>query len=111
MSSNTTSVLPKVKTEQPNRPSSPETVHGIMARVAPRLATALGQKLAAQTVPILGAASGALVNTVFLSHFQNLARGHFVIRRLERAHGPDLVRAAFEDPRGEGPIALPESTS
>ncbi|MDP5335570.1 MAG: EcsC family protein, partial [Paracoccaceae bacterium] len=37
-------------------------LHGLIARIAPRLATVLGQKLAAQTVPVLGAVAGAATN-------------------------------------------------
>src|SRR3712207_7386206 len=39
----------------------------------------------AQAVPVLGAISGAAVNTLFIDHFQSLAQGHFTVRRLERS--------------------------
>lgn len=57
-------------------------VHGIMKSVAPRLATVMGQKLAAQTVPILGAAAGAATNYAFTSYYQEMAHVHFGLRRL-----------------------------
>jgi hypothetical protein len=57
-------------------------VHGIMKSVAPRLATVLGQKLAAQTVPILGAAAGAATNYAYTSYYQEMAHVHFGLRRL-----------------------------
>ncbi|MCK0149402.1 EcsC family protein [Marivita sp. S6314] len=57
-------------------------VHGILKSVAPRLATVLGQKLAAQTVPILGAAAGAATNYAFTSYYQEMAHVHFGLRRL-----------------------------
>lgn len=82
----------------------------LVDRIAARFGVVVQDKLLLEAVPIVGAASGALVNTVFLSHFQNLARGHFVIRRLEGVHGAGVVRVAFDDPGGEGVIALPEST-
>ncbi len=63
------------------------TVHGIMARVAPRLATALGQKLAAQTVPILGAAAGAATNYAYTSYYQDMAQVHFGLKRLSERTG------------------------
>ncbi|SHH84880.1 EcsC family protein [Marivita hallyeonensis] len=62
-------------------------VHGIMKSVAPRLATVLGQKLAAQTVPILGAAAGAATNYAFTSYYQEMAHVHFGLRRLARDSG------------------------
>jgi hypothetical protein len=59
-------------------------VHGLIARIAPRLATVLGQKLAAQTVPILGAAAGAATNYAFTSYYQEMARVYFGLRALSR---------------------------
>ncbi len=60
------------------------TVHGVIARVAPRLATVMGQKLAAQTVPILGAAAGAATNYAYTSYYQEMAKVHFGIARVSR---------------------------
>ena len=54
----------------------------LITRVAPRLATVLGQKLAAQTVPILGAAAGAATNFAYTSYYQQMAHVHFGLRRL-----------------------------
>ncbi len=36
-----------------------------------------------------------LGHTVFMNHFQAMARGHFVVRRLERHYGKDVVRDAY----------------
>ncbi|MFZ5961896.1 EcsC family protein [Thalassococcus sp. BH17M4-6] len=63
------------------------TVRAIMARIAPRLATVLGQKLAAQTVPVLGAAAGAATNYAYTSYYQEMARVHFGLRRLSERTG------------------------
>jgi hypothetical protein len=49
----------------------------------------------AQAIPVIGAIGGGLVNTIFISHFQDMARGHFAIRRLERQYGGDVVQAAY----------------
>jgi hypothetical protein len=38
--------------------------------------------------------AGAALNAAFLAHYRNLALAHFTIRRLERQHGKDKVRAA-----------------
>ena len=51
--------------------------------IASRFVIVVSEKAAAQAIPILGAASGALINTLFIEHFQNMARGHFIVRRLE----------------------------
>ncbi|WP_227271304.1 EcsC family protein [Roseobacter weihaiensis] len=57
-------------------------VHGLIARVAPRLATVMGQKLAAQTVPVLGAVAGAATNYAYTSYYQEMAHVHFGLRHL-----------------------------
>ena len=54
------------------------------------------QKLLAQAVPVIGAVTGAAINATFMNHYQTLARGHFTVRRLERAYGTETVRAAYE---------------
>ncbi|MDP5220501.1 EcsC family protein [Ruegeria sp. 2205SS24-7] len=54
----------------------------LIAMVAPRLATVLGQKLAAQTVPLLGAVAGAGTNYVYTRYYQQVAHVHFGLRRL-----------------------------
>ncbi len=57
-------------------------MHKLISVVAPRLATVLGQKLAAQTVPVLGAVAGATTNYVYTSYYQQIAHVHFGLRRL-----------------------------
>ena len=54
----------------------------MIATVAPRLGAALGQKLAAQTVPVLGAVAGAATNYAFTNYYQQMAHVHFALRRL-----------------------------
>ena len=54
----------------------------MVATVAPKLATVLGQKLAAQTVPVLGAVAGATVNYVYSGYYREMAQVHFGLRRL-----------------------------
>lgn len=57
-------------------------VNGLIARVSPRFATVLGQKLAAQTVPVLGAMAGAATNYAYTGYYQEMAHVHFGLRRL-----------------------------
>jgi hypothetical protein len=47
-------------------------------------------------VPVIGAAGGALINTLFIGHYQDMARGHFIVRRLEKTYGTEPVRAAYD---------------
>lgn len=67
-----------------------------IASVAARFSGTVGLKLSAQAAPVLGAAAGVAVNLAFLAHFRGVARGHFVLRRLERTYGPAAVRAAWD---------------
>lgn len=71
-------------------------VQRVIATVAPRLAAALGQKLAAQAVPVLGAISGAALNAAFLGYYRDMARIRFQLLALAGRHGPDVVLAAFK---------------
>ena len=68
----------------------------LISLIAARFQIQVSQKAAAQAVPIIGAAAGALINLVFIDHFQDMSRGHFTIRRLERIYGTTQVRAAYE---------------
>lgn len=67
----------------------------LIGQIASRFGLVVSQKAAAQAVPILGAMSGAAINLAFTEHFQSLARGHFTVRRLERAYGRDVVQAEY----------------
>ena len=67
-----------------------------LSQVASRFGVVVTQKVAAQSIPIVGALGGAVVNYAFIEHFQEMAKGHFTVRRLERAYGAETVRAEYE---------------
>lgn len=71
------------------------SLHKLIAALAPRLAAVLGQKLTAQAVPVLGAASGAAINAAYLRYFREIARIRFALMRLAQTHGGEAVTAAF----------------
>jgi len=48
------------------------------------------------TLPAIGAVGGALINSIFINHFQDMAEGHFVVRRLERLYDKELVQEEYE---------------
>ena len=79
--------------------SAPALVRLISA-LAHRFGIVVTQKAMAQTIPVVGAIGGGLVNTMFISHFQDMARSHFAIRRLERIYGADVIRDAYLDLSG-----------
>ena len=72
----------------------------LIEAVASRFGVVITHKFAAQLVPVIGAASGAAVNTLFIQHYQDMARGHFIIRRLENIYGSEAVQAAYADLAG-----------
>lgn len=75
---------------------SPPALVRFIAEVASRFGVVVTQKAAVQMVPVLGAATGSIVNLIFLEHFQDVAEAHFTIRRLERRYGAKAVRAEYE---------------
>jgi hypothetical protein len=78
------------------RNASAPVLMRFVSAIASRFGVVVTQKAMAQALPIIGAVGGGLVNTMFISHFQDMARGHFAIRRLEREYGVDVVREAYQ---------------
>lgn len=68
----------------------------LIASVAARFGPAVAEKIAAQAAPVAGALGGAAINTLFIGHYQDMAWGHFTVRRLERRHGVEEVRRAWD---------------
>ncbi len=71
-------------------------VQTVIRTVAPRLALVLGQKLAAQAVPVAGAVTGAALNAAFLTYYRELAAIRFALLRRAREHGAEPVLGAFQ---------------
>mgnify|MGYP001824665958 CR=1 FL=1 len=90
-----TDALQYVATHGAGSATAPALVRLISA-LASRFGIVVTQKAMAQAIPVIGAIGGGLVNTVFISHFQDMARGHFAIRRLERKYGAETVQAAYK---------------
>jgi hypothetical protein len=100
---------------------------GVVDQAAPvlmRLVTALSARfgivvsemMAAGAVTILGSLGAATVNIVFMDHFQNVALGHFTVRRLERKYGVEMIRSLYSGaaarlaaPKGPRLLAAPRS--
>ena len=68
----------------------------LITLVATRYKVQLTQKAAGMLVPGIGAAAGAGINLMFMNHFQDVSRGHFIVRRLERHYGIEAVRTAWQ---------------
>jgi hypothetical protein len=66
-----------------------------LGRIAAEFDVVVAQKVLAQSVPVIGIATGALINAAFTDHFNRVARCHFGIRKLERLHGEQAVQDAY----------------
>jgi len=75
--------------------SAPAIVR-LIANIASRFGGVVTAEAAALAIPVVGAVSGGAVNYMFMDHFQDLARAHFTIKRLEIHHGPEAVKAAYD---------------
>jgi hypothetical protein len=69
----------------------------LIAKVAARFNVVVTQKMLVQSLPVLGAATGATLNVAFMDHFNRVARYHFGIRSLERKYGLEVAQAAYRD--------------
>jgi hypothetical protein len=74
--------------------SSP-AVARLIGTIAARYGVLISEEAAAKAMPILGAVGGSVVNVIFMDHFQHMAHGHFIIRRLEKRYGVDEVRRQY----------------
>jgi len=74
--------------------TSPAVVK-LVGAIASRFGVIVSEEAAAKAMPILGAVGGSVVNVIFMDHFQHMARGHFIIRRLENRYGTEEVRQRY----------------
>lgn len=75
--------------------AAPAVVRFIGA-VASRFGVIVSEQVAAKAIPIIGAAGGAVVNVLFMNHFQDMARGHFVVKRFEAKYGTAAVERVYQ---------------
>lgn len=68
----------------------------LLGAIGGRFGVAVSEKIAATAVPVIGALGGAAVNTLFINHFQDMAQGHFTVRRLERVYGHSVIQRLYE---------------
>ena len=67
----------------------------LVSQLASRFGVAVSEKVVAQAVPVIGSLGGGTINAMFMDHFQSIARGHFIVRRLERKYSPEFVRNEY----------------
>lgn len=85
-----------VATKTITEESAPQLLK-LIIKISTRFSIQVTEKMAAQALPAIGAAGGAIVNTVFIDHFQNMARGHFIVRRLEKIYGKEIIQSTYEE--------------
>jgi hypothetical protein len=68
----------------------------LINELASRFGVIVSEEVAAKAVPIIGAAGGGVVNVLFIAHFQDMARGHFIVKRLEALYGLERIKAEYE---------------
>ena len=66
-----------------------------ISAIASRFGVVVSEQAAAKAIPVIGAATGATINVLFIDHFQDMARGHFIIKRLEAKYGQGTVESAY----------------
>lgn len=83
-----------------------KAMQSLIAKVAPKLAVVMGQKLAAQAVPVLGAVAGAATNYAYTSYYEDMAHIHFGLRKLaidgDVPHGELIER--LNEKMGKTPV-------
>ena len=80
-----------------------DIVPALAARVSGRFAPLVSAKLGSQGMAIVGAVAGLIVNSAFADHFERKAKGHFIVRRLERTYGEAAVHARYEALKASAP--------
>jgi EcsC protein family len=72
-------------------------LNSLMAEIVSRFSLVVSDRIAAGALPVVGAVGGATINVIFMNHFQQIAQGHFTVRRLERELGVDTVRLHYAE--------------
>lgn len=68
----------------------------LITAIASRFSIVVTEEIAAKAVPVIGAVAGGSINLLFMHHFQEMARGHFIIKRLENKYGTERVEEAYK---------------
>ncbi|MFB4252603.1 EcsC family protein [Pseudomonas idahonensis] len=76
----------------------------LIEKVASRYGVTISSKFAAQAVPVIGAVTGATINALFTDFYQDMARGHFTVKRLEHKYGFEQIKSEYAQLMGK-PLA------
>lgn len=70
-------------------------LEGFVKAVARRFSVQVTETASAKIIPGVGAVLGGAINIFFMDYFQDVARAHFSLRRLERTYGEEAVKEAY----------------
>ena len=68
-----------------------------VSTIASRFGLTVSEKLIAQAIPVIGSAGGAAINLMFIQHFQDMAEGHFTVKRLESRYGEAAIEKIYNE--------------
>jgi hypothetical protein len=68
----------------------------LVGAIGSRFGVVISEEVAAKALPVIGAVGGGIINVIFMNHFQQMARGHFIVLRLEKTHGQAAVREQYD---------------
>jgi hypothetical protein len=67
----------------------------LLARLASRFSTDVSAQAVARALPLVSAATAASLNVLFINHYQSVATGHFIVKRLEKVYGQAAVEEKY----------------
>lgn len=67
----------------------------LVVKITAYYQTWLSARTTAAAVPLAGAGMGAGINLIYLNYLREMARGHFIVRRLEKKYGSELVEREY----------------
>jgi len=75
--------------------SAPAIVR-LVGAIASRFGAVVAQQVAAKAIPMVSVATGTIINVMLINHFQEMARGHFIVKRLEAKYSVDGIRQVYQ---------------
>jgi len=85
----------RLTAQELSKQSSPALVK-LLKTIATRFSITVSEKMAAQSIPAIGAIGGASINLLFIRYFQEIAEAHFAVRFLEKKYTAEHIKKLFE---------------
>ncbi len=85
----------RMTAQELGKQSSPALVK-LLKTIAARFSIPVSEKIAAQSIPVIGAVGGASINLLFIRYFQEIAEAHFAVRCLEKKYTAEQIEKLFK---------------